>query len=126
MFQNIIFIGLGSCLGGVLRWLLSQFLQRYSFYHYPLGTFAVNVIGCFCIGLFYALFDKYACENTSLKLFCTVGFCGSFTTFSTFMNENVSLLQDGHVTISFVYLLASLCFGACALSLGTFAGKAIA
>ncbi|MCQ2606971.1 MAG: fluoride efflux transporter CrcB [Bacteroidales bacterium] len=126
MFQSIIAIGLGSCCGGVLRWLLSQFFQRFSFYHYPLGTFVVNILGCFCIGMFYALFEKYNIGNQSLKLFLTVGFCGSFTTFSTFINENVSLLQNDQISISLLYLLASLLFGACALMLGTIVVKAIA
>lgn len=115
MIQNIIMIGLGSCCGGILRWLLSQFFQRFSFYQYPMGTFAVNVIGCFCIGLFYALFEKYNVGSQSVRLFLTVGFCGSFTTFSTFINENVLLFQNGNYAVSFLYLFLSIALGVAAL-----------
>lgn len=125
MIQNIIMIGLGSCCGGIARWLLSQFFQRYSFYQYPMGTFVVNVIGCFCIGLFYALFEKYNIGNQSVKLFLTVGFCGSFTTFSTFVNENVSLFQTGNYGVSFLYLFLSLALGVGALLFAMFLVKNI-
>lgn len=120
MIQNIIMVALGSCCGGVLRWLVSQFFQKFSFYHYPLGTFTVNVIGCFCIGLFYALFEKYNIGNQSVRLFLTVGFCGSFTTFSTFINENISLLQNNNYVVSLIYLCLSIFLGMAALLLGAY------
>ncbi len=120
MLQSIIAIGLGSCCGGILRWLLSQFFQRFSFYHFPLGTFAVNIIGCFCIGLFYAMFEKYNIGNQSVRLFLTVGFCGSFTTFSTFINENVALLQGNNYVMSLIYLCASIFVGIAALLFGIY------
>lgn len=120
MIQNIIMVALGSCCGGVLRWLVSQFFQKFSFYHYPLGTFTVNVIGCFCIGLFYALFEKYNIGNQSVRLFLTVGFCGSFTTFSTFINENISLLQNNNYVVSLIYLCLSIFLGMAAMLLGAY------
>lgn len=118
-------IGLGSCCGGILRWLASQLFQKYSFYHFPMGTFIVNVLGCFCIGLFYALFEKYNIGNQSIRLFLTVGFCGSFTTFSTFINENVSLFQTEHCLISIAYLCLSVCLGALALLFANFLVKVL-
>ncbi|MCQ2959899.1 MAG: fluoride efflux transporter CrcB [Bacteroidales bacterium] len=113
-------IGLGSCCGGVLRWLLSQYFQRFSFYNYPMGTFVVNILGCFFIGLFYALFEKYNIGNQSIRLFLTVGFCGSFTTFSTFINENVGLFQNDNYIVSLVYLSSSILVGIAALLFGMY------
>lgn len=118
--RQILFIGLGSCLGGILRWAVSQFFSKLSWGAYPWGTFVVNILGCFCIGLFYALFEKYEIGNQELRLFLTVGFCGSFTTFSTFINENVSLLQGNSVALSIAYMTISIIVGMLALLLATF------
>ncbi len=115
MLQNICTIALGSSIGGVLRWLLTKFFQKFSFYNFPLGTFFVNVLGCFCIGLFYAVFEKYNIGNQSVRLFLTVGFCGSFTTFSTFMHENLMLLQGQELFISLLYLTLSIILGTLAV-----------
>ena len=90
-----------------------------------MGTFAVNIIGCFCIGLFYALFEKYNVGSQSIRLFLTVGFCGSFTTFSTFINENVLLFQNGNYAISFLYLFLSIALGVAALLFAIFLVKNI-
>ena len=115
MLQNICTIALGSSIGGVLRWLLTKFFQKFSFYNFPLGTFFVNVLCCFCIGLFYAVFEKYNIGNQSVRLFLTVGFCGSFTTFSTFMHENLMLLQGQELFISLLYLTLSIILGTLAV-----------
>lgn len=120
MVQNILMVALGSCCGGLLRWFVSQYFQKFSLYHFPLGTFVVNMLGCFVIGLCYALFEKYNIGNPSVKLFLTVGFCGSFTTFSTFINENVSLLQTSNYGISLLYLGLSVFVGMAALLLGLY------
>ena len=118
MLQNICTIALGSSIGGVLRWLLTQFFQKFSFYHFPIGTFVINVLGCFCIGLFYAIFEKYNIGNQSVRLFLTVGFCGSFTTFSTFMHENLLLLQRQELLVSLLYLTLSIILGTLAVIWG--------
>ena len=118
MMQNNCMIALGSSIGGVLRWLLTQFFQKFSFYHFPIGTFVINVLGCFCIGLFYAIFEKYNIGNQSVRLFLTVGFCGSFTTFSTFMHENLLLLQGQELLVSLLYLTLSIILGTLAVIWG--------
>ena len=79
---------------------------------------AVNVLGCFAIGVFYALFEQQNLMNTYLKLFLTVGFCGGFTTFSTFVNENYLLAKDGNFVSSLIYMGGSVFLGFIMLYLG--------
>ena len=78
---------------------------------FPLGTWIVNILGCFAIGLFYGLFEQAHLMNSHLKLFLTVGFCGGFTTFSTFMNENLLLIRDGNFYYFALYTGLSLLIG---------------
>ena len=82
MLKTIIMVGMGSCLGGIVRYLASRFIQEHVMCSFPLGTWVVNILGCFAIGLFYGLFEQAHLMNSHLKLFLTVGFCGGFTTFS--------------------------------------------
>ena len=95
MIRILLIIGTGSFLGGILRFLASRFFQNTIISAFPWGTFLVNIIGCFLIGLFYGLSEKGNIASAELRMFLTVGFCGGFTTFSTFANENVALMRDG-------------------------------
>ena len=78
---------------------------------FPWGTFAVNVAGCFIIGLIFGFIDKGCQMSDSLKLFLTVGFCGGFTTFSTFMNENYLLFSGSNHIALLLYALGSMVAG---------------
>lgn len=118
MLRTLFVIGAGSFTGGILRYLLSKFIQNYGFYSFPVGTFFVNVLGCFAIGLFYGLFERNSLMNTDLRLFLTVGFCGGFTTFSTFINESYQLIRDENFFYLFFYVALSLLVGLAMLYLG--------
>lgn len=89
--------------------------------HFPLGTFAVNLVGCLLIGLFYGLSEHTLSPNA--RLFLTVGFCGGLTTFSTFANENLQLFRDGNVLMFALYAAGSVFFGILAVHLGSLAAK---
>ena len=119
MIRTILFIGLGSFAGGVSRYLLSHFIQNATTTSFPLGTLIVNILGCFVIGILYGIFDKGGLMNSDLRLFLTMGFCGGFTTFSTFMAENVALLKGNNLFYLSMNLTASILIGFLMLFLGT-------
>lgn len=116
--KTILLIGLGSFIGGVLRHLLSSCLNDSVVKGFPLGTLAVNLSGCLLIGILYGLFDRGTAASTELRLFLTVGLCGGFTTFSTFMNENFLMAQGAQFFTLLLYALLSLAGGFLAVWLG--------
>lgn len=121
MIKVLLAIGSGSFLGGVSRYLLSRAVQNSVDSTFPFGTLWVNIFGCFLIGLLYGLSDRGNLSNNELRLFLTVGFCGGFTTFSTFSNENLALLRDGSFLHFTVYAGLSVFLGLAA----TFGGHAL-
>lgn len=95
MIKTLLLIGTGGFIGSISRFLASRFVQNVIPSSFPLGTFFVNITGCFLIGLIYGFSDRNSLFNPGWKMFLTVGFCGGFTTFSTFANENLAMLRDG-------------------------------
>ena len=113
-WHTVLAVFIGSGLGGACRYLSSRWIQSLAPQAlFPWGTFAVNVAGCFIIGLLYGLFDRSNALNPEMRLLLTVGFCGGFTTFSTFINENYLLFSHSatHALIALGYLLASVAAG---------------
>ncbi len=113
----ILAIGIGSCIGGIFRYLLSQFIQNKFLSAFPFGTMSVNIIGCFLIGFIFGLSER---GNFTMewRLFLVTGFLGGFTTFSSFSNETVALLRDGQIWHAFIYITGSVVIGL----LATFTG----
>ena len=118
MVKILFLIGAGSFIGGVSRFLTSRYIQNNFISAFPLGTFIVNILGCFIIGLVYGLTEKGNLVSAEWRVFLTVGFCGGFTTFSTFANENISLLKDGDFFIFALYTSLSVFLGLVATYLG--------
>lgn len=117
-YTNILIIGIGSFVGGISRFAISQIVgERLITGGFPWATFIINVSGCLLIGALTAIFQSMGGIHASWKLLLTVGFCGSFTTFSTFMNENFSLVRSGGSVLAMIYTLCSLICGMLALSL---------
>ncbi len=121
MHRNLLFIFLGSGLGGALRYIVGRWIQSLHQSVFPWGTFFVNVAGCLLIGLIYALLDKGYTLPSEIKLFLTVGLCGGFTTFSTFIHENYLLFQSPRPVITLIYAAGSLLAGFLALYAAYFA-----
>lgn len=96
MIKTLLFVGLGSFLGGISRFGLSRWVQGHGTGNFPYGTLVVNLLGCLLIGVFYGWFDRARIFDPDLRLLLTVGFCGGFTTFSTFAHEGLSLFQSGN------------------------------
>lgn len=85
---------------------------------FPWATLAVNLAGCFVIGVVYALFVRFASTSHALCLLLTTGFCGGFTTFSTFANEGLVMLQGGNIGAFIVYAIASVVAGVALVAVG--------
>jgi CrcB protein len=117
MLKNILLVGIGGFVGSIGRYLLSQFVELRIFTSFPLGTFAVNIIGCFIIGLLYGLTIRGA-ASPEIRFLLATGFCGGFTTFSTFSLESMTLLQDGQFWFVFLYMAGSLLAGLAAVWIG--------
>jgi len=114
--RNVLYIFLGGGLGSVLRFLISNYTQKvWNINSFPMGTFLVNVTGCFLIGVFTAYFLKV---DNALKFLLITGFCGGFTTFSTFSAENYSLWQSGNYGVLGIYIILSVAAGLIAVYLG--------
>ena len=108
MFKILLIIGSGSFFGGILRYLISYYLQEKFLTSFPLGTLTVNIIGCFLIGVIFGLSDSRNLFTYEIRIFLSIGFCGGFTTFSTFSNETIALLRDGEFFYAITYIFISL------------------
>ncbi len=118
MLKTLIIIGSGSFLGGVARYLTSRVVQNSFASAFPYGTMAVNLLGCLLIGLIFGISEKTNLINDEWRIFLTVGFCGGFTTFSTFANENMTLLRDGNFFYFALYTGLSVFLGLVAVFFG--------
>ncbi len=116
--SNIFMVGAGSCAGGIARYIVSKLIQTSSTGVFPWGTFVVNIAGCFIIGIIYGLLDCGFRLSDGMKLFLTVGFCGGFTTFSTFMHENYILFESSNPLIFLLYAILSFSVGLALIYLG--------
>lgn len=117
-----IFVAGGA--GSIMRYGIQLLLhERIHPYHFPWATLTANVAGCFLIGLFYALSTRLHL-STEIRLLLTTGLCGGFTTFSTFCNENLTLLRQGYTSTFVLYTGLSLALGILAVYAGsTLGGK---
>ncbi len=119
IIKNILAVGAGSFLGGVARYLVSLAMKGFS-KGFPWATLAVNLVGCFLIGFLWGVFSKNGTEGSDWALFLTVGFCGGFTTFSTFSKEALLMLQGGNVWGFAGYVAISAVAGIALVALGYF------
>jgi len=123
--NNWIGLIIGSVAGGVSRYLVTVGVSRFVGQGLIYGTLIVNLVGCFILGFLMIAFEQKFAVSPHLRLLLVVGFCGSFTTFSTFIMEIVQLMDTGHVLKAGGYLGGSIIFGTLCLYLGTLLGKAV-
>ena len=117
IIKNIAIVGAGSFIGGAARYRVSWMMKGVG-KGFPWATLAVNLAGCFLIGLLWGLFSRTAGEGSSWALFLTVGLCGGFTTFSTFSKEALMLLQSGNVWGFAGYIALSVVAGVALVAMG--------
>src|SRR6266566_3544286 len=115
----LVLIALGGAVGSLLRYLIGGAIQRSSASGFPIGTMFVNVAGCFLIGIFVRFLLNMQ-ESAELRALLVIGFCGGFTTFSTFSFETVGLIEGGEYARAATYVLGS----AVLCTVATFAGMA--
>ena len=105
--KQIFLLGLGGFAGTTLRYGVQYVFNKYLQIIFPLGTFIVNITGCFVIGLLYGIASKYSWITPEWRLFLITGLCGGYTTFSTFAYENMVMLQQGNYTGFAAYSISS-------------------
>lgn len=119
-----ILVGIGSSLGGIARLIVGRWAGAIVEGRFPLGTFLINVSGSFVLGVLGALLVQRAVPHAdALRLAIGVGFCGGFTTFSTFEYETSALLEDGAWLVAAANVVASVFAGLMAVRLGAVVGK---
>lgn len=119
--KQLILVFIGGGFGSVLRYVISKYFNNLQT-GMPYGTFAVNIIGSFLIGFILALAAKNTTLSQNQSLILATGFCGGFTTFSTFAYENHIFLKSGDFMSFALYTIASFAIGFLAVFLGMFLG----
>lgn len=109
--RSMLMVAMGGAVGSAMRYLTSKVMQDWLPNAFPYGTFVVNLLGCLVIGFLYGLIDQNMLGSNNLKLLLITGFCGGFTTFSTFSHESLSLVQQGHLSYAVLYVGGSVCLG---------------
>jgi len=106
--KTAVVIALFSVVGGLGRYYLSGWVYSQLGRAFPYGTFAVNIIGAYFIGLIMELGMRSTIISDTLRIGLTVGLMGGLTTFSTFSYENFRLMEDGRFFVAFTNILASM------------------
>lgn len=120
MIRNVLLVALGGAVGSIGRYLISRMVES----SFPWTTFTVNILGSLFIGLFVGMADK-GNVSPEMKLLLVTGFCGGFTTFSTFSNESFNMMKVGDVLQTALYVGASVIIGILAVWVGMYLSKII-
>lgn len=125
MLKTILIVGTGGFLGSIARYLTQLLMERLLHSTFPWGTLVANIAGCFIIGIIYALSERGGLLSPEWRIFLTVGFCGGFTTFSSFAFNDFIMLSEKDYFQFFGNIFLSVFFGITAVYLGVTAIRAI-
>lgn len=123
--MNLMMIAVGGALGAVSRFLLGNAVSKAVGSALPYGTFVINVIGCFAMGLLMTLIVDREMLPAAWRLFLCVGFLGGFTTFSSFGYEALMMLTEGRLLAVLAYVGGSVALGLVAAGLGVLCARAV-
>jgi CrcB protein len=116
--KQLLIVGFGGFIGSVARFLVSKLNVSWHVFSIPMGTLTVNVLGSLIIGFIAGVSAKGDLISPAMRLFLMVGICGGFTTFSSFTNENLTLMQNGQFATVLLYTGLSIFLGFFAVYLG--------
>jgi fluoride exporter len=116
--SSFLLVGVGSLVGGVSRYGLTLLTQNVSAFSLPYGTLLSNLAGCLVIGLIAGFSGKTELLSTEMRLLLATGFCGGFTTLSSFIYELGQFVQDKEYFYASGYFAATLVGAALAFLLG--------
>ncbi len=106
--KNYLLVAVGSAIGGMTRFFLSNLVYKFLSPYFPFGTLVVNVIGSFIIGIIIFYLDAQELISYQTRILLTIGFCGGLTTFSTFTYETFSLMKDSEYLLAFLNIILSI------------------
>ena len=120
--NQLLLIFIGGGLGSLVRFAFSKFIQENIDKTFPFGTLGVNVLASLILGILVGMFETKTLINSNYRTFIAIGFCGGFSTFSTFSNDTLQLIQNNRITEAFlnIFLNVILCL------LATFGGLMLA
>ncbi len=111
LIKTSLLIAGGGFIGTLLRFLTTQFLNKYTVISFPIGTVIVNLIGCLLIGILAGFFSERLISDSNLFLFLTIGCLGGFTTFSAFAIESQVFIQNGEFLKLAAYISIQVLIG---------------
>jgi CrcB protein len=118
-------VGIGGCLGSILRFWLGTYIGGKMGTRFPYGTLVINITGSFLVGLAFAVLAVKTQWSPNWRYLIPIGFIGGYTTFSAFELETLRTIQDGQIGLGLVYVAASVVMGFVAVWGGMIAGRAI-
>ena len=120
--NQLLLIFIGGGLGSLVRFAFSKFIQENMDKPFPFGTLGVNILASIILGIFVGMVESKSSVNTNYKALIAIGFCGGFSTFSTFSNDTLQLIQNNRILEALTNILLNviLCI------LATFGGITLA
>lgn len=118
-------VALGGALGAVSRFLMGNAVSKFLGSAWPYGTFIINIVGCFCMGVLMTVIVERQLLPAVWRLFLCVGFLGGFTTFSSFGYEAFSLINGGRLLEALAYVGGSVLLGLMTAAVGVFVGRVL-
>ncbi len=118
MMKMMLLAGVGGFVGTCLRYLTGRLCHLWTLGGFPLGTFVVNVVGCFVIGALLGLAERENILSPTMNVMLVTGFCGGFTTFSSFADDIFLLMQQRNWMLLTLYAGLSLVLGVAMVWLG--------